>query len=226
MSEYKAVSQVDEANTGIWVFLPVKQIADEGSTFSTGNAGGRVTGQVDHFPGIGVVKFDASVRLKQPKAKNAPAPQADPAAFAAQVLAILGKRGVTLDAILPSGNGAPVTVPPGVSGSEIGAGRAAAGALLAAAEALQGSGVGAAGDRAVTGQDGGLLVPPSMVPGAAVRVAAEPLPEAAAEYQADPDPTDQGDAFLTSHRTDNPEGASDLLAAVMAREDAQEDATL
>lgn len=156
MSEFKVPSQIDDSGRGFWVFVPVLDIIESGSTFTNGNPGARVVAEVEHFPNVGTVKMQSTVHLKQSKAKAAKGAGADPAAVALAVLAILEKRGVPVSALVPGG----VTqLPPGVSGSELTAGRAAVGAILTQSTAALPSGMAA----------------PSIVP-AAVAATVGPLP--------------------------------------------------
>ena len=185
MSEFKVPAQADESGAGLWVFIPVKRIVDEGSTFSNGNPGGRVVAECEHFPGVGQVKLSATVHLKQPKGKQGKQSSADPAAMAAAVLAILQGRGVDLSALLPGG-GQAVSVPPGTSGADLSAGRAAAAALLAASTAASGSTVEQVADRPAAGNVDALPVPPAVPVEQVEQDAAESAAGDGAGYQAVP----------------------------------------
>lgn len=131
-TKHEGKGQVDETGRGVWCWLPVSVFIEEGSTFTSGNPGGFASVKVADFPGVGVVTVDATVRLKQPKAKASPKGAADAATVAAAVLAELAKLGVVPSqlAALHAG-GAVVTVPAGVTGSDLAAGRAAVAVLAA-----------------------------------------------------------------------------------------------
>lgn len=153
MSEFKVPAQVDDSGRGFWVFVPVAEIVESGSTFTNGNPGARLVAEVEHFPGVGTVKMQSTVHLKQPKGKAAAKASADPALVAAAVLDILAKRGIGLESLVPGGA---TVVPPGTTGADLSAGRAAVGVIsgLAAAAAVPSPPAAPTLPAAAAGQDG------------------------------------------------------------------------